>query len=235
VFTIEQAATLADAVKLLAERNIGALIVADVSGQIAGIISERDIVRALHEKGTAVLGSPVAGTMTRKVVTCTDAAEVTEITERMTEGKFRHVPVAEHGRLAGIVSIGDVVKARLEELENKLMNVEAVTASIAHEVRQPLAAIAAYGGAALRFLQRAPPDLEEVQSALNAITNDSHRASTVFDSIRALFKSNGQGQESIDVNEIALGVLRILSGELKEHCITVRTELGLRTSACRGP
>jgi len=117
VLTIEPAATLATAVQMLAQRRIGALVVTGADHRIVGIISERDVVRVLGEKGTAVLGAPVAEVMTRKVVTCGRNETIAEIMERMTGGKFRHVPVVEHGRLVGIVSIGDVVKARLSELE----------------------------------------------------------------------------------------------------------------------
>jgi len=111
------------------------------------------------------------------------------------------------------------------ERDNKLMNLDAMASSIAHEIRQPLAAIVANGGAALRFLEHAPPNIEETRSALNAIVNDGHRASEVFDNIRALFKSPDKEQQAIDVNEIALEVLNMLRGELKEHGITTRTEL----------
>lgn len=119
VITIEPTATLAAAVQMLAQRRIGALLVTGADHRIVGIISERDIVRVLDEKGTAVLGAPIAESMTRKVVTCDRNETIADIMERMTEGKFRHVPVVEHGRLAGIVSIGDVVKARLSELEHE--------------------------------------------------------------------------------------------------------------------
>jgi CBS domain-containing protein len=119
VITIEPAATLAMAVQMLAQRRIGALLVTGADHRIVGIISERDVVRVLDEKGTAVLGTPVAEVMTRRVVTCARNETIAEIMERMTSGKFRHVPVIEHGRLAGIVSIGDVVKARLSELEHE--------------------------------------------------------------------------------------------------------------------
>jgi CBS domain-containing protein len=119
VLTIEPAATLATAVQLLAQRRIGALVVTGADSRIVGIISERDIVRVLDQKGTAVLGAPVAEAMTRKVVTCALNETIAEIMERMTGGKFRHVPVVEQGRLVGIVSIGDVVKARLSELEQE--------------------------------------------------------------------------------------------------------------------
>ena len=119
VLTIEPTATLAAAVKMLAQRRIGALVVTGPDHRIVGIISERDIVRVLDAHGTTVLDRPVAEVMTRKVVTCSLSETIAEIMERMTAGKFRHVPVVEQGRLAGIVSIGDVVKARLEDLERE--------------------------------------------------------------------------------------------------------------------
>ena len=119
VLTIEPAATLTAAVEILGRRRIGALVVTGADRRIIGIISERDIVRVLDEKGPEVLGAPVAETMTRKVVTCTQTESIAEIMERMTGGKFRHVPVVEQGRLVGIISIGDVVKARLSELEHE--------------------------------------------------------------------------------------------------------------------
>jgi len=111
------------------------------------------------------------------------------------------------------------------ERDNKLMNLEAMAASIAHEVRQPLVAIAANGGAALRFLGRTPPDHKEVRSSLSRIISNSHRASQVFDNIRALFGKVDKGHELIDMNEIVLEVLHTLRGELKDRVITVRTEL----------
>jgi C4-dicarboxylate-specific signal transduction histidine kinase len=111
------------------------------------------------------------------------------------------------------------------EQNNKLMNLEAMAASISHEVRQPLAAIATNGSAALRFLKRSPPDLEEVRSALDRIVTASHHASQVFDNIRALFGSADQRQEPIDVNAMVFGVLRALRGELDDHGVATRTEL----------
>ena len=119
VLTIEPTATLAMAVKMLAQRRVGALVVTGADNRIVGIISERDIVRVLGESGTAILDTPVAEVMTRKVVTCAQSETIAEIMERMTGGKFRHVPVVEQGRLVGIVSIGDIVKARLGELEQE--------------------------------------------------------------------------------------------------------------------
>jgi CBS domain-containing protein len=119
VLTIEPAATLASAMEILARRRIGALVITGADRRIVGIISERDIVRVLVERGIEMLQSSVSEIMTRKVVSCGQNETIAEIMGRMTAGKFRHVPVVEQGRLIGIVSIGDVVKARLEELETE--------------------------------------------------------------------------------------------------------------------
>jgi CBS domain-containing protein len=119
VVTIAPTANLSEAVKLLAERRIGAVIVTGADNRVAGILSERDIVRALGERGADALGDNIAAVMTRKVTTCVEADTVADIMERMTTGKFRHVPVVEQGRLAGVISIGDVVKFRVEEIERE--------------------------------------------------------------------------------------------------------------------
>ena len=119
VVTIAPPANLSEAVKLLAERRIGAAVVTGADNHVAGILSERDIVRALGERGAAALGDNVAAVMTRKVTTCTEADTIAAIMERMTTGKFRHVPVVEQGRLSGVISIGDVVKFRVEEIERE--------------------------------------------------------------------------------------------------------------------
>ncbi len=119
IVTIEPAATLDIAAKLLAERRIGALVVLGADNRVVGILSERDIVRVVSERGTAALQEQVAQVMTRKVATCTLEETIHSIMERMTAGKFRHVPVIEQGRLAGIVSIGDVVKHRIVEMEQE--------------------------------------------------------------------------------------------------------------------
>ncbi|HEY1745612.1 MAG TPA: MASE1 domain-containing protein [Xanthobacteraceae bacterium] len=111
------------------------------------------------------------------------------------------------------------------ERDNKLMNLEAMVASLSHEVRQPLVAISTNGGAARRFLRHTPPNIDEAQSSLNAIVNDSHRASAVFDNIRALFGSADQVREPTDVNRMILGALRALDGELTDHGVTSRAEL----------
>jgi len=119
VVTIAPTANLSEAVKLLAERRIGAVIVTGADNRVAGILSERDIVRALGERGADALGDNIAAVMTRKVTTCVETDTVSDIMERMTTGKFRHVPVVEQGRLAGVISIGDVVKFRVEEIERE--------------------------------------------------------------------------------------------------------------------
>jgi CBS domain-containing protein len=109
VVTIEPGATLADAVQLLAEKRIGAALILGADRRLVGVISERDIVQALAARGAAVLDEPVSQTMTRMVETCNESETIGNIMERMTAGKFRHVPVVDQGRLVGIVSIGDVV------------------------------------------------------------------------------------------------------------------------------
>jgi CBS domain-containing protein len=119
VVTIAPTATLSAAVKLLAERRIGAIVVTGPENRVAGILSERDIVRTLADRGPAALDENVAAVMTRKVMTCTEADTIASLMERMTEGKFRHLPVVEQGRLVGVISIGDVVKFRVEEIERE--------------------------------------------------------------------------------------------------------------------
>jgi CBS domain-containing protein len=119
VATIEPTASLATAAEVLAERRIGALVVVDSADRVAGMLSERDIVRAIAERGPAALDERLDRAMTRSVATCTEAMTVGEIMKRMTAGKFRHVPVVELGRLVGIVSIGDVVKYRLAAMQHE--------------------------------------------------------------------------------------------------------------------
>jgi CBS domain-containing protein len=119
VVTIEPTATMHDAVKILGTRRIGAVVVTGADQHVVGILSERDIVRTLALQGPGALATPVSEAMTRKVVTCGESETIAEIMERMTSGHFRHVPVLDQGRLVGIVSIGDVVKWRLEEMERE--------------------------------------------------------------------------------------------------------------------
>ena len=120
VISIDPTATLDTAVKTLAEHKIGALLVLGPDRRVIGILSERDIVRALAERGAGVLSEPLAQVMTRKVVTCSESDSVGVLMERMTTGKFRHLPVIEDERVIGVVSIGDVVKHRLQEIEQEI-------------------------------------------------------------------------------------------------------------------
>ncbi|WAL67430.1 CBS domain-containing protein [Amycolatopsis cynarae] len=116
VATVPPEATVAELLAGLAEHNIGAMVVVGPEG-VAGIVSERDVVRKLHERGAEVLSRPVSEIMTRLVATCTPRDSVDDLTVLMTRRRIRHVPVLDGARLAGIVSIGDVVKTRMEELE----------------------------------------------------------------------------------------------------------------------
>jgi CBS domain-containing protein len=119
VISIDPTATLDTAVKTLTKHRIGAVLVLGPDRRVIGILSERDIVRALGEQGAEVLTKPLAQVMTRKVVTCSQTETVATIMERMTTGKFRHVPVIEQDQVVGIISIGDVVKHRLHEMEQE--------------------------------------------------------------------------------------------------------------------
>ena len=118
VQSVEPDAKLSAAVKILGERKIGAVLVMS-NGRIEGILSERDIVRVLGERGAAVLDEPVSAVMTRKVVSCKQSDTVAAIREMMTLGKFRHLPVLEEDRVVGLISIGDIVKWRVREYENE--------------------------------------------------------------------------------------------------------------------
>ena len=118
VLSVEPDAKLAAAVKILGERKIGAVLVMSEGG-IEGILSERDIVRALSERGAGVLDESVSAVMTRKVVSCRESDTVAGIMEMMTLGKFRHLPVVEEGRVVGLISIGDIVKRRVQEYETE--------------------------------------------------------------------------------------------------------------------
>ncbi len=119
VATVAPGATVSAALGLLAERGIGALVVSADGRAIDGIVTERDVVRALPERGAALLDEPVSAVMTAEVRTCVPTASVHDLARTMTDHRIRHVPVVEDGRMVGIVSIGDVVKARLDELEQE--------------------------------------------------------------------------------------------------------------------
>lgn len=118
IMSVEPDAQLAAAIKLLGEKKIGAVLVMN-QDRLEGILSERDIVRVLGERGAGVLEEPVAQVMTRKVVTCKETDTVAELMEIMTSGKFRHLPVIDNGKVVGLISIGDIVKRRVQEYESE--------------------------------------------------------------------------------------------------------------------
>lgn len=129
VFTLSADASCTEAVNALVKYNIGALVVAGPDMAIKGILSERDIVRALGRSGTAALDKPVSELMTSNVRTCTEDCTVPELMELMTEGRFRHLPVERGGKLIGVVSIGDIVKRRIEEIEREADDIRSYIAS----------------------------------------------------------------------------------------------------------
>ncbi|WP_109464089.1 CBS domain-containing protein [Albibacillus kandeliae] len=116
VLTITSDATVAEAAKILAENKIGCVVVSDDGESAVGILSERDIVRELSKVGAPCLQQPVSAYMTRKLVTCTPHSSSEEVLSGMTEGRFRHMPVLEDGKMIGLVTIGDLVKAQLSEV-----------------------------------------------------------------------------------------------------------------------
>ncbi|MDQ1717413.1 MAG: hypothetical protein QOE71_86 [Pseudonocardiales bacterium] len=116
VVTIAPGESIMSLLASLSEHRVGALVVLDLD-EIVGIISERDVVRSLHQKGAAVLDAPVSELMSSPVVSCTPDDPIDRIAELMTENRFRHMPVVTDGRLVGIVTIGDVVAARIRQLE----------------------------------------------------------------------------------------------------------------------
>ncbi|MFI9551826.1 CBS domain-containing protein [Nonomuraea endophytica] len=119
VMTVAPGATVRELLAQLAEHNIGAVVVSADGETIDGIVSERDVVRRLHDQGAAVLDAEVAAIMTAEVRTVGPNANVDELRQIMTTHRFRHMPVVDKGRLVGIVSIGDVVKSAIEELETE--------------------------------------------------------------------------------------------------------------------
>lgn len=119
VLTIGKDTTVSEAVSLLAKHRIGALVVADSSGTIRGIISERDVIRHIAEDGVEALNQKVATVMTANVKVCTESHTVNDVMEIMTRGRFRHMPVEREGKLIGVISIGDVVKRKIHEAERE--------------------------------------------------------------------------------------------------------------------
>ncbi len=124
IVCIEPTADLAAAAKLLSTHRIGALVVLDGDGRLVGILSERDIVRTMADVGSTVLQLPVAQVMTRNVSTCDVNDSISSVMDRMTKGKFRHMPVLDNDRLAGLVSIGDALKWQIEMIRERIHQLE---------------------------------------------------------------------------------------------------------------
>jgi CBS domain-containing protein len=130
IICIEPTADLAAAAKLLSAHLIGALVVLDVGGRLVGILSERDIVRTMADVGSAVLQLPVAQVMTRNVSTCDVNDSISSVMDRMTKGKFRHMPVLDKDRLVGLVSIGDALKWQIETIRERIHQLELCIAEL---------------------------------------------------------------------------------------------------------
>ena len=119
IISLKSTDTITDAVSLLCGEKIGAVVVLDDAGALKGILSERDIMHGIGKSGASVLNKTVGDLMTASVETCSQDDSIGSIMRRMTEGRFRHVPVMDDGKLIGMVSIGDLVKHRMKELENE--------------------------------------------------------------------------------------------------------------------
>lgn len=121
--------TLAEVARVLAEKRIGAVVVADEDMHIAGILSERDIVRVIGEEGADALKRLASSVMTASVQSCREDHTINDVMEIMTRGRFRHMPVEHEGKLAGIISIGDVVKQRIEQVEREADDIRSYIAT----------------------------------------------------------------------------------------------------------
>ena len=130
VVTLGPSETIESAIRTLAERRIGALVVTTDDNRIAGIFSERDVVRMIAAEGADALKKPLSSAMTARVRTCAENHTVHEVMETMTEGRFRHLPVEVGGYLVGIISIGDVVKRRIREVEREAEDIRAYISTV---------------------------------------------------------------------------------------------------------
>lgn len=116
VLTVKPGTLISEAAKILADKGIGTVVISEDGSTPVGILSERDIVRQLARRGVGCMADKIDAYMTKDVVTCTRNDDAVEVLEKMTQGRFRHMPVVEDGALVGLISLGDTVKARLSEL-----------------------------------------------------------------------------------------------------------------------
>jgi CBS domain-containing protein len=128
VITISPTVTLGEAAHVLEEHKIGAVVVVGMENRIVGIFTERDVVRAMVTEGKDAFDQPVSGFMTANVYRCREDTSVNELMEMMSSRRFRHVPVEDNGKLSGIISIGDVVKSRIREIEQEAEHIKAYIA-----------------------------------------------------------------------------------------------------------
>lgn len=129
VYSVSQTTSLKDAIEVLSDKNIGAVLVRDDKGAVAGIFSERDVVRRLRREGPAVLQKSVAECMTANVLSCDPEMELDQVLSMMTEKRIRHLPVIRGGALVGLISIGDVVKRKIDIAEQEAMALKEYIAS----------------------------------------------------------------------------------------------------------
>jgi CBS domain-containing protein len=128
VYTVKADASIEAAIAILGEKRIGAIVVTDELGHIKGILSERDVVRQISKLSASCLDKPISTAMTAKVQTCREDETIETVMARMTRGRFRHLPVEKNGKLCGIISIGDVVKKRIEDVQREAEDIRAYIA-----------------------------------------------------------------------------------------------------------
>ena len=129
IFTLSPEQTISEAAETLTRRRIGALLVLNSRGGMEGILSERDIVRSVANEGASILEKPVSQIMTRKVRHCTPSDTISRVMQLMTEGRFRHLPVLDGDKLVGFISIGDVVRRRISEVEREAESIKEYVAA----------------------------------------------------------------------------------------------------------
>ncbi len=130
VFSLSANTSVSDVVSILTEKRIGAVLIANDDDTVAGILSERDIVRSLARKGAGILNDPASEHMTKNVISCSENDAITSLMEKMSQGRFRHIPVLKDGKLAGVVSIGDVVKMRIEQAEKEAEDIRSYISTV---------------------------------------------------------------------------------------------------------
>jgi CBS domain-containing protein len=130
VFSLSADTSVADVLSVLSKKSIGAVLIANNDDTVAGILSERDVVRALAENGAGILQDPASEHMTKNVVTCSENDAIASLMEQMSMGRFRHLPVLKDGKLAGVISIGDVVKMRIEQAEKEAEDIRSYISAV---------------------------------------------------------------------------------------------------------